>query len=119
MAGRLSAPTLIPCAARGAIPAAPHPGMSEIVSTEVTSQSATTLDALPVGQSARVRRVGGPDSLRRRLMEMGLVSGALILLVRTAPLGDPLQIRVRGYDLALRRAEARLVELVVTSQDSP
>ncbi len=72
-----------------------------------------TLAALEVGQSARVQRVGGSGTLRRRLMEMGLVAGAQVTLVRIAPLGDPLQIRVRGYDLALRRAEARLVSLIV------
>jgi Fe2+ transport system protein FeoA len=45
---------------------------------------------------------------------MGLVAGARVTLVRTAPLGDPLQIRVRGYDLALRRAEAQLVHLLAS-----
>lgn len=76
-----------------------------------TTDSIRTLANLKCGESARVRRVGGSGALRRRLMEMGLVAGAEVLLVKAAPLGDPLQIRVRGYDLALRRAEARLVEL--------
>jgi Fe2+ transport system protein FeoA len=88
---------------------------------DATARSATpprTLEELAVGGRARVLRVGGSGALRTRLMEMGLVAGAQVTLVKAAPLGDPLQIRVRGYDLALRRAEARLVELVLPEGES-
>lgn len=87
-------------------------------SSELPPAAPATLAALQVGQSARVQRVGGSGTLRRRLMEMGLVAGAQVTLVRVAPLGDPLQIRVRGYDLALRRAEARLVSLILPAHDA-
>lgn len=93
------------------------------MTTAMTSQSippatSGTLAALSIGQSGRVQRVGGSGTLRRRLMELGLVAGATVTLVRVAPLGDPLQIRVRGYDLAMRRAEAQLVELLLLAPDA-
>lgn len=70
-----------------------------------------TLDQLHPGETAIVRCVGGSGPLRRRLLDMGLVHGVAVTMVKTAPLGDPIQYRVRGYHLALRRAEARLIIL--------
>lgn len=67
----------------------------------------TTLDLLPFGKLGRVVSVAGQHPAARRLMEMGIVPGAVISVVRAAPLGDPLQIEIRGFHLALRRAEAR------------
>jgi Fe2+ transport system protein FeoA len=69
--------------------------------------SARTLDQLRPGETA----VGGSGPLRRRLLDMGLVRGAAITMIKTAPLGDPVQYRVRGYHLALRRAEAHTITL--------
>ncbi|MCS7072779.1 MAG: ferrous iron transport protein A, partial [Anaerolinea sp.] len=56
-----------------------------------------TLDQLAPGQSARIRRVGGTGALRRRLLDMGLTGGSTIALIKAAPMGDPLEFRVRGY----------------------
>lgn len=70
-----------------------------------------TLDALPIGGNARIARVGGDDALRRRLLEMGLCPGIEVELLRRAPLGDPLELRVRGYLLSVRAEHARHVEL--------
>lgn len=70
-----------------------------------------TLDQLPPGQQARVRRVRGEGSIRRRLMDMGLVAGVEVAALRVAPLGDPVEYRLRGYHLSLRKSEARLVEI--------
>jgi Fe2+ transport system protein FeoA len=70
-----------------------------------------TLDQLQTGQLATVRAVGGKGALRRRLMDMGLVRGVSIELIKAAPMGDPLEYLVRGYHLSLRRAEAQLVEI--------
>ncbi len=75
------------------------------------SEPTRTLDQLPPGQSSRIRRVGGSGPLRRRLLDMGMTRGAEVELVRVAPLGDPIQICLRGYNLALRRSEARLIEI--------
>lgn len=76
-----------------------------------------TLAHLPVGVRARVISVGGDGSVARRLMEMGVVPGAPVSVVRVAPLGDPLQIRVRGYHLALRRTEAQTISVSTVKDD--
>ena len=76
------------------------------------ARAVTTLDALPFGAVARVVSVNGTGSVVRRLMEMGVVPGAPVRVVKAAPLGDPLEVRVRGYHLALRRAEARTIQVV-------
>lgn len=78
----------------------------------MTVQHATlTLDRLTPGQRARVQVVGGRGETRRRLMDMGLVSGVEVEMLKTAPLGDPVAYRLRGYQLSLRRAEASLIEV--------
>lgn len=70
-----------------------------------------TLDQLPLGQSAKVAKLLGPPTVRRRLMEMGLTPAATVLAVRRAPMGDPLDVKVRGYHLSLRKEEAASVQL--------
>lgn len=70
-----------------------------------------TLAQLKPGEKAVVRKVGGGGSLRRRLMDMGMVSGIEVEMLKVAPLGDPVQYRLRGYCLALRRSEAALIEV--------
>jgi Fe2+ transport system protein FeoA len=73
--------------------------------------SAMTLDRLDLGQRAEVRAVTGHGSMSVRLLEMGFVPGVEVALVKRAPLGDPLELRLRGYHVSLRRAEARRVEI--------
>lgn len=68
-----------------------------------------TLDQLARGQRAVILRIGGERALRRRLLDMGLVTGEAVTLTGVAPLGDPLELSVKGYRLSLRREEARLV----------
>ena len=70
-----------------------------------------TLKALKPNQTARVLRVHGAGPLRRRIMEMGLTRGVALRVRKIAPLGDPMEIDVRGYALSLRKAEAALVEV--------
>ena len=79
------------------------------------ARGATTLNALPHGCEARVVSVEGEGAVPRRLMEMGVVPGAPVCVIKAAPLGDPIEVRVRGYHLALRRAEAQTI-LVVTNE---
>lgn len=74
----------------------------------------TSLHTLPHGKAARVIAVGGAGAVARRLMEMGVVPGARVTVVKVAPLGDPIQVRVRGYDLALRRAEAQTISVALS-----
>ena len=69
------------------------------------------LDVLIVGTSARVADVEGRDATSLRLLEMGLTPGATVRLIGRAPLGDPLELEVRGYRLSIRRAEAARVSL--------
>ncbi len=70
----------------------------------------TLLDLHP-GESARILRVQGDGAFRRRLLDMGVTRTTSILLRRVAPLGDPLEVSVRGYDLTFRKAEAVNIEI--------
>lgn len=72
---------------------------------------AVNLSQLGRGQRAVVRSVAGEPSLTIRLMELGLLPGATVRVVRVAPLGDPLVVALRGAELSLRSAEAKLVEI--------
>ncbi|MBW1761413.1 MAG: ferrous iron transport protein A [Deltaproteobacteria bacterium] len=66
----------------------------------------TSLADLPVGQPAEIASIDCERRISRRLMEMGLLPGTHVRVVRVAPLGDPIELRVRNYSLSLRRAEA-------------
>ena len=70
-----------------------------------------TLDALKQGDRAHVVDISGDDAVAVRLMEMGLVEGEEIEHLGSAPLGDPVEFRIRGYRLSLRLAEARRVQV--------
>lgn len=74
-----------------------------------TAAPETTLDQLARGRRAVVVRIAGARDLRRRLLDMGLVTGETVTLTAVAPLGDPIELSVKGYRLSLRKAEARLV----------
>jgi ferrous iron transport protein A len=67
------------------------------------------LASLPSGATALLIRVGGDRAFRRRVMELGLVPGAAVQKRKTAPLGDPIELEVRGCRLSIRRAEAEVV----------
>jgi ferrous iron transport protein A len=71
----------------------------------------TTLASLPIGSRGTVTRIDGVDEVCCRLMEMGLTPGVELLLVGTAPLGDPLELELRGYRLSVRKSEAARVEI--------
>ncbi|MER3426573.1 MAG: hypothetical protein C4334_00525 [Pyrinomonas sp.] len=77
--------------------------------TKNDSNDSLSLAELPIGSSARIVAIGGASAVPRRMMEMGLVPGAPVTVVRQAPLGDPLEIRVRSCHLAVRRADARVI----------
>lgn len=77
---------------------------------QLQDRAASLADLVP-GQSARVQRVAVHGALGLRLREMGLVPGTPVRLVRRAPLGDPLQFEVRGYQLSLRSTDAGCVEV--------
>jgi Fe2+ transport system protein FeoA len=72
-----------------------------------------TLDQLTVGGRARIEAVRGDDALMQRLLEMGLLEGEDVEVIAVAPLGDPIEIRLRDYRLSLRRREAARVSILV------
>jgi Fe2+ transport system protein FeoA len=73
-----------------------------------------SLSELEPSEGGRIVRVGGKGEIRRRLLDMGVVTGANVEIQRVAPLGDPVQIKVKGYDLALRKTEAEKIQLELT-----
>ena len=72
----------------------------------MTTEASETLSALPLGQKGRVLGFSLPPEQRQRLLEMGLTVGAQFEVVRFAPMGDPIDIKVRGYHLSLRKKDA-------------
>ncbi len=72
---------------------------------------AKVLSELGIGERCVVTKVNGEGAIRRRLFDMGVTPGTEILLRKKAPLGDPLEIKIRGYELTLRKAEASCVEV--------
>ncbi|MDD6466817.1 MAG: FeoA family protein [Erysipelotrichaceae bacterium] len=70
-----------------------------------------TLDQLPVGQEATVTVVGGQGALRRRLLDMGITPKTKIQIRKVAPLGDPIELRLRGYLLTIRKEDAQQIEV--------
>ena len=75
-----------------------------------------TLAQLPVGQSARIAAVGGEGALRRRLLDMGLTPGTTVMVRKIAPMGDPIELHLRGYELTLRLEDAQNITLGETPQ---
>ena len=75
-----------------------------------------TLDSLAVGESGTIVKVHGEGRVRHRLFDMGLTPGAEVFLRKKAPLGDPLEITLRGYELSLRKDEASNVEVEMKSE---
>ena len=72
-----------------------------------------TLDTLTVGHEAVITTVGGEGSLRCRLLDMGLIPKTRVRVEKIAPLGDPMELRVRGYALSLRKEDAREIQVEV------
>lgn len=66
-----------------------------------------TLSELDIGQTAKITKVGGEGTLRLRLLDMGLITGTVVEMKRKAPLGDPVEIRLRDYELSLRTDDAK------------
>ncbi len=70
-----------------------------------------TLREVPIGETAKVVKLHGEGAIKRRIMDMGITRGVEIYVRKVAPLGDPIEIKVRGYELSLRKADAELVEV--------
>ena len=70
-----------------------------------------TLREIGVGETTKVLKIHGDGSLRRHLMDMGITKGCQIYVHKVAPLGDPVEITIRGYELSLRKSEAEIIEV--------
>ena len=70
-----------------------------------------TLDQLKVGESATVARLHGEGAVKRRIMDMGITKGVELYIRKVAPLGDPIELTVRGYELSIRKADAEMIEV--------
>lgn len=70
-----------------------------------------TLKDVQVGETAVAKRLQGEGPVKRRIMDMGITKGVEILVRKVAPLGDPMELNVRGYELSLRRADAEMIEV--------
>ena len=71
-----------------------------------------TLKDAKVGQTVTVVKLHGEGAVRRRIMDMGITKGVEIYIRKVAPLGDPIEVNLRGYELSLRRADGEMVEIV-------
>lgn len=69
-----------------------------------------TLRDAKIGQTVTVKKIHGEGALRRRIMDMGITKGTEIYIRKVAPLGDPIEVTVRGYELSLRKADADMIE---------
>ncbi|MBO5783377.1 MAG: ferrous iron transport protein A [Clostridia bacterium] len=70
-----------------------------------------TLKDLKIGKTAKVIKVHGDGAVRRRIMDMGITKGVEIYLRKVAPLGDPMELTVRGYELSIRKEDAQMIEI--------
>ncbi len=69
-----------------------------------------TLKEAKIGQTVRVKKLNGEGAVKRRIMDMGITKGIEIFVRKVAPLGDPIEVTVRGYELSLRKADAEMIE---------
>lgn len=76
------------------------------------------LTNLPIGVNAKVVAVNGNNAITKRLMEMGVVPGVSLRVIKSAPFGDPLEVRVLGYHLAMRKTEAETIEVISPKSDT-
>ena len=70
-----------------------------------------TLKEVKIGQSAIIKKLHGEGAVKRRIMDMGLTKGTEVYVRKVAPLGDPVEVTVRGYELSIRKADAEMIEV--------
>lgn len=72
-----------------------------------------TLDKLPIGKECIIKTVGGEESLRCRLLDMGLIPKTKVTVIKVAPMGDPIELRLRDYELSIRIDDAKNIEVTM------
>ena len=70
-----------------------------------------TLREVAIGKDAIIKKIYGEGAVKRRIMDMGITKGTLVHVRKVAPLGDPIELNVRGYELSIRKADAELIEV--------
>ena len=70
-----------------------------------------TLKEVKIGEAARIVKLHGEGAVKRRIMDMGITKGVEVFIRKVAPLGDPIEVTVRGYELSLRKADAEMIEV--------
>ena len=70
-----------------------------------------TLREVKTGETVKVKKLNGEGPVKRRIMEMGITKGVEVFVRKVAPLGDPIEVKVRGYDLSIRKADAEMIEV--------
>ena len=70
-----------------------------------------TLKEVPCGQTVKVTKLNGEGPVKRRIMDMGITKGVTVYVRKVAPLGDPVEVNVRGYELSIRKADAEMIEI--------
>lgn len=75
-----------------------------------------TLREVKVGQTAKVVKLHGTGPVKRRIMDMGITKGQVVNVIRVAPLGDPMEITVRNYELSVRKADAEMIEVELVEE---
>ena len=71
-----------------------------------------TLREMTIGKTVKIVKVHGEGAVRRRIMDMGITKGTEVTVRKVAPLGDPIEVTVRGYELSIRKADAEMVEVI-------
>lgn len=71
-----------------------------------------TLKEVKIGQTVKVKKLTGEGAVKRRIMDMGLTKGTEVTVRKVAPLGEPIEVTVRGYELSIRKADAEMVEVL-------
>ena len=77
----------------------------------MTEGQGKTLRDVAIGESVTVRRLTGEGAIKRHIMDMGITKGTEVYVRKVAPLGDPVEVTVRGYELSLRKADAEMIEI--------
>ncbi|CYU93526.1 FeoA family protein [Streptococcus suis] len=90
--------------------------IESLVLIEKSATEIINLSEAPIGSSAKVMDIYATGPLRRRLMDMGLTKNTQLFLKKVAPLGDPIEITLRGYELTLRKSEAQMIGVQITSE---
>ena len=86
-------------------------GPHEKKGTKMEQGQTMTLRDVPVGERARVKKLSGEGAIKRHIMDMGITKGVEVFVRKVAPLGDPVEVNVRGYELSIRKADAEMIEI--------